>query len=163
MEKKEESPKCVCGEQICLGMAEVEIAGVCHRPNNPCYIMDNSSKHTPDIVEEMSNLQTELLAMIESGSIKVGALGLSEYAYNTLKQLDRITRELHQQGFKDGERAERIKSEKLWDILDHIDSLPDMIHPNTPEGHEKCWRMMVRRAEKRHDILQTDGYTLKDK
>ena len=36
---------CICGEQECIGGAEVEIAGVCHRPNNPCYIID---RHTPD-------------------------------------------------------------------------------------------------------------------
>lgn len=66
-----------------------------------------NKKHTPDIVEEIGNLQTELLAMIESGSIMVGAPGLSEYAHNTLSKLDRITRELHQQGFKDGEKKGR--------------------------------------------------------
>ncbi len=41
--------KCVCGEQVCLGGAEVEIGGICHRPNNPCYVelprtMKSSSK-----------------------------------------------------------------------------------------------------------------------
>ena len=36
---------CICGEQECIGGAEVEIAGVCHRPNNPCYIIDIT---TPD-------------------------------------------------------------------------------------------------------------------
>lgn len=33
----QETKKCVCGEELCLGGAEVEIGGVCHRPNNPCY------------------------------------------------------------------------------------------------------------------------------
>ncbi len=51
-------------------------------------------------------------------------------------------------------------AEDLWKLLDSIDSLPDMIHPQTKEGHEKCWRMMVKRAEKRHTLLKTDGYTL---
>ena len=51
-------------------------------------------------------------------------------------------------------------AEKLWGILDDIDTLPDMIHPNTLEGHEKCWKMMVKRAEKRHKLLKTDGYKL---
>ena len=41
---KQESPKCVCGEQICLGGAEVEIGGVCHRPKNPCYIIDHKQE-----------------------------------------------------------------------------------------------------------------------
>lgn len=51
---------------------------------------------------------------------------------------------------------------KLWDILDSIDTLPDMIHPSNAEGHEKCWKMMVKRAEKRHDILMSDGYLLSE-
>lgn len=54
----------------------------------------------------------------------------------------------------------KIIAEKLWSLLDSIDTLPDMIHPNTPEGHEKCWKMMVKRAEKRHELLKTDGYNL---
>ena len=45
---------------------------------------------------------------------------------------------------------------QLWDLLDSIDSLPDMIHPKTLEDHEKCWKMMVKRAEKRHEILKNN-------
>ena len=56
--------------------------------------------------------------------------------------------------------AERERSTKLWDILDNIDTIPDMMHPNTPEAHEKCWRYMVEATHKRHDILKTDGYNL---
>lgn len=51
-------------------------------------------------------------------------------------------------------------AEELWRLLDSIDTLPDMIHPRTIEGHEKTWKMMIRRAEKRHQLLKTDGYTL---
>lgn len=60
-----------------------------------------------------------------------------------------------------GEERERERTEKLWDLLDSIDSLPDMIHPNDANGHEKCWKMMVKRVEKRHEVLQSDGYSLK--
>ena len=35
-----DKPKCVCGEQDILDGAEVEIGGVCHRPKNPCYIIE---------------------------------------------------------------------------------------------------------------------------
>lgn len=49
---------------------------------------------------------------------------------------------------------------KLWDMLDDIDSVPDMLHPNTERGHESTWKMMVAIAEKRHKILKTDGFTL---
>jgi hypothetical protein len=58
------------------------------------------------------------------------------------------------------ERIYKKMAEELWAILDDIDSLHDMIHPKTSEGHEKCWKMMVKRAEKRHKILETDGYKL---
>ena len=51
-------------------------------------------------------------------------------------------------------------AEELWALLDSIDTLPDMIHPSNEEGHEKCWKMMVKRAEKRHDLLKSDGYNL---
>ena len=50
--------------------------------------------------------------------------------------------------------------EKLWGMLDDIDSVPDMLHPNTERGHESTWKMMVAIAEKRHKILKTDGFTL---
>ena len=49
-------------------------------------------------------------------------------------------------------------AEELWKLLDNIDSIPDMIHPNTELGHKKCWQMMVNTAEKRHKFLKTDGY-----
>ena len=39
IEPAPQEEKCVCGEQICLGGAEVEIGGVWHRPNNPCYVI----------------------------------------------------------------------------------------------------------------------------
>lgn len=39
-----EEKKCVCGEQVCLGGAEVEIGGVCHRPNNPCYVCSSPTQ-----------------------------------------------------------------------------------------------------------------------
>ena len=51
-------------------------------------------------------------------------------------------------------------AEELWGILDDIDTLPDMTHPNTPEAHEKTWKAMVKRAEQRHKLLKSDGYTL---
>ena len=36
----QDKPKCVCGYQDILDGAEVEIGGVCHRPKNPCYIIE---------------------------------------------------------------------------------------------------------------------------
>jgi len=51
-------------------------------------------------------------------------------------------------------------AKELWNILDSIDTLPDMIHPSSLEGHEKCWKMMVKRAEERHKFLKSDGFNL---
>ena len=51
-------------------------------------------------------------------------------------------------------------AKKLWGILDDIDTLPDMLHPSEYEMADKCWRMMVKRAEKRHRYLVSDGYEL---
>lgn len=48
----------------------------------------------------------------------------------------------------------------LWKILDDIDTLPDMLHPSEYKMADKCWRMMIKRAEKRHQYLLSDGYTL---
>lgn len=35
--------KCCCGEQTTFGVADVEIGGVCHRANNPCYIISEDT------------------------------------------------------------------------------------------------------------------------
>ncbi len=48
----------------------------------------------------------------------------------------------------------------LWEILDDIDTLPDMLHPSEDAMADKCWRMMVKRAGKRHQYLFSDGYKL---
>ncbi len=50
----------------------------------------------------------------------------------------------------------------LWDLLDSIDTLPDMLKPGKDDAKasDKCWRMMVKRAEKRHRYLVSDGYEL---
>jgi hypothetical protein len=37
---------CSCGEQETFGGAEVEIGGVCHRPDLPCYIIDDPETET---------------------------------------------------------------------------------------------------------------------
>ena len=48
--------RCVCGEQVCLGGAEVEIGGVCHRPNNPCYHIERNPT-TDILIEKKCNHQ----------------------------------------------------------------------------------------------------------
>ena len=43
----------MCGEQETFG-GEVELAGVCHRPNNPCYIMDKSEELKKEWEEDLA-------------------------------------------------------------------------------------------------------------
>ena len=47
----EKEPKCSCGEQVCLGGAEVELGGVRHRPDNPCYHMHPSKQAEKECLE----------------------------------------------------------------------------------------------------------------
>ncbi len=49
---------------------------------------------------------------------------------------------------------------KLWDLLDDIDTLADAAKPNSLERHKELWQRMVRISEKRHAIMQSDGYNL---
>lgn len=50
---------------------------------------------------------------------------------------------------------------RLYDILDSIDSLPDMIHPTTLEGYIKYYNGVESRHKKRHEcITSIDGYEL---
>jgi hypothetical protein len=42
-EQKKEEIKCVCGEQETFG-GEVEIGGICHRTENPCYVLSTPPK-----------------------------------------------------------------------------------------------------------------------
>lgn len=58
------------------------------------------------------------------------------------------------------EKTYKQIAEELWDLLDSIDSLPDMNHPTTKDGYKKCCEMMVKRADKRHKLLRTDGFKL---
>ena len=94
-------------------------------------------------------------------------MDISGYEYETeedlegwIKNIITQANTLHTQKVEEAVREEREKTESLWDILDDIDSLPDMIHPNTAEGHEKCWKMMVKWTERRHEVLKSDGYIL---
>ena len=53
------------------------------------------------------------------------------------------------------------RAKALWNLLDDIDTVPDAIHPNDERSHELCWRKMIAIADKRHEILESDGYTLR--
>ena len=114
--------------------------------------MKNPEKSVEEVVEEfIKNNGIVLLKEFTKGDV-IGLQSIRPQLENLL-QAERQKRE-------EVVEAERERSTKLWDILDHIDTIPDMMHPNTPEAHEKCWRYMVEATHKRHDILKTDGYNL---
>jgi len=48
----------------------------------------------------------------------------------------------------------------LWAMLDDIDTLPDVIKPVTVEDYVRLARSVRAVVEKRHAILETDGYVL---
>ena len=51
-------------------------------------------------------------------------------------------------------------AEALWGILDDIDTLSDMLKPNDEDGYRKFCSMALKRADKRHLLLHSDGYKL---
>lgn len=52
-------------------------------------------------------------------------------------------------------------AEKLWDLLDEVDTLSDIIKPNGENGYKCFYNNAMRICSKRHDLLSSDGYGLK--
>jgi len=52
------------------------------------------------------------------------------------------------------------REEKLWGLLDDIDTLSDVIKPSTLEGYEAYYARTQQKASERHDVLYSDGYRL---
>lgn len=50
--------------------------------------------------------------------------------------------------------------EKLWDLLDEIDTLSDKIKPRNLEGYIAFYKRAIELSMERHKILTTDGYVL---
>lgn len=63
METAEETPteetKCACNQETCIGGAEVEIGGVCHRPNDPCYVIEQPMDTLKQLQEKLEETPTE--------------------------------------------------------------------------------------------------------
>lgn len=51
-------------------------------------------------------------------------------------------------------------AEKLWDLLDDIDTASDMFKPKDLIGYQAFYRYVMKKAEKRHELLFSDGYEL---
>ena len=58
------------------------------------------------------------------------------------------------------EQIYKEAAEKLWGLLDDIDTLPDMIHPTSLKGYISFYKASLVRTELRHEILVSDGYNL---
>jgi len=52
------------------------------------------------------------------------------------------------------------REEKLWGLLDDIDTLSDFIKPNDLVSYQRFFDLAIVYAEKRHDVLYSDGYRL---
>lgn len=63
-------------------------------------------------------------------------------------------------GLKMGKTKDRLVAEKLWDMLDNIDTLSDMIKPNDSEGYIKYYESVNKIHTKRVELLNSDGYDL---
>jgi hypothetical protein len=52
-------------------------------------------------------------------------------------------------------------AERLWQILDNIDTLSDKIKPTDLYGFAAFYSCVMNRIRERFDILISDGYTLR--
>ncbi len=51
-------------------------------------------------------------------------------------------------------------AEKLWDILDDIDSASDMFKPNDEKSYKAFYDYTMNKQEERHKYMRSDGYKL---
>lgn len=51
-------------------------------------------------------------------------------------------------------------AKKLWNILDDIDSLSDIIRPNDLNGYKEFYKIAMDKVNLRHNYLESDGYNL---
>jgi hypothetical protein len=89
--------KCVCGEQELLGNGELEIGGVCHRPNNPCYciVAENAKGKCEEsekrMILESQNINPDTGMYIERTERNILVYSKKEwlsFGYWTEKELD---------------------------------------------------------------------------
>lgn len=54
-----------------------------------------------------------------------------------------------------------VAAERLWKILDNIDTLSDVVKPTTLKGFEFFYKGVMNRVEERFKVLTSDGYMLR--
>jgi len=57
---------------------------------------------------------------------------------------------------------ERERAEKLWQLLDDIDTASDAIKPSDLAGYVRFYHYALNACAKRHLHLLSDGHTLTD-
>ena len=55
---------------------------------------------------------------------------------------------------------DRERAEKLWDMLDDIDTLGDRLRPSFKENYKEYFNKVQEILRKRHEILMSDGQKL---
>lgn len=53
-----------------------------------------------------------------------------------------------------------VAAERLWQILDNIDTLSDMVKPTDLRGFAAFYKGVMNRVGERFKVLTSDGYTL---
>lgn len=56
----------------------------------------------------------------------------------------------------------RGHAEMLWELLDDIDSILQIIRPSTPEELAKLNALILKKLKKRHEVFHYDGFKLYD-
>ena len=51
-------------------------------------------------------------------------------------------------------------AEKLWDLLDDIDSASDMFKPNDEKSYKAFYNYTMNKQIERHNYMKSDGYKL---
>ena len=54
----------------------------------------------------------------------------------------------------------REMADKLWSLLDDIDTASDQIKPANETGYRRFYEYAMKKAEARHAIITSDGYDL---
>ena len=56
--------------------------------------------------------------------------------------------------------TEREIAEKLWDLLDNIDTASDRFKPSDGSAYRWFYNYAMKQVEQRHSLMKSDGYTL---
>ena len=132
--QKKETKKCVCGEELCIGGAEVEIGGVRHCPNNPCYVYP-----TPVAIEDwiVGFDKVEMLYNNEVGqNCREFVEDLPEYQYKAIKDFISSYKKIWEKkafanGYANGSKAGYERGEQMG----YADGTSN---PNYDDGYENA-------------------------